>query len=105
MLTGPGSEGSPNTSIRCVILNSCYSLSQLDGPLGPATIGMSARLDDGAAIQFVRGFYDALAAGRELRRCFDEGVAAVRSAGDPEFSAVHFGLPEPGARRALDRPY
>ena len=84
--------GSP--SISCVILNSCYSLARVEAALGPATIGMSARLDDTAALHFTRGFYDSLAAGHGLRRCYEEGRRAVLTAGeDLHFSVVEHGLP------------
>jgi NTP pyrophosphatase (non-canonical NTP hydrolase) len=95
-----------NQSISCVILNSCYSLAQLQTSLGPATIGMTARLHDSAAIHFSRGFYDSLAAGRELRRCYDEGVASVRSSGEElQFSVVQLGLPELAADGSPDPPF
>jgi len=48
--------------LQCVILNACYSISQ--GKLIslgiPFTIAMEGSVDDEAAIEFSRGFYDAI---------------------------------------------
>jgi NTP pyrophosphatase (non-canonical NTP hydrolase) len=60
-------------SIRCVILNSCESASNLPAPIGPLTIGMEATIPDEAAIEFSRGFYDALAAGKTFEDAVLEG--------------------------------
>ena len=59
---------------ECVLLNACYSLSQLM-PLAPYTIGMEKPIDDNAAIEFARGFYDAIAAGRGFDFAVETGTA------------------------------
>ena len=59
-----------------MILNSCYSLTEgIFTALGvPYTIASERPLADKAAIEFTRGFYDALGAGRNIRASYDEGV-------------------------------
>lgn len=62
--------------IECVILNSCYSLSEgtLNALGVPFTVASERPLDDVAAIEFTRGFYDAVGAGRDIRAAYDEGI-------------------------------
>jgi hypothetical protein len=68
------SEHSP--PIECVILNSCYSLTQgVLTALGvPFTIASERPLDDSVAIEFTRGFYDAIGAGRDVKRAYVAGI-------------------------------
>jgi Uncharacterized protein conserved in bacteria len=68
--------------IRCVILNACYSISQgeLISMEVPFTIGMEGAISDVAAIEFSRGFYDAIGAGREIDFAYDEGCRTVKLA-------------------------
>src|SRR5690606_1182043 len=68
-------------SVKCVILNACESSKSLTVPISPVTIGMDEKIPDDTAIEFSRGFYDALAAGRTIKRAFDEGIHAVSLAG------------------------
>jgi hypothetical protein len=42
---------------------------------------MDNEIDNEAAIEFSRGFYDALGAGHDIDRAFEEGITAVRLAG------------------------
>lgn len=80
----------PNGSVRCALLNSCYSLEQGNLiSLGVQyTIAMEGAVGDRAAIEFARGFYDAIGAGRDIEFCFQEGCRCVRlSAYASEFSA------------------
>ena len=48
------------STVRCVILNSCNSASSLSKPLAPITVGVDDSVSDEAAIEFSRGFYDAI---------------------------------------------
>ncbi len=68
--------------IQCIILNACYSVSQ--GQLlslgVPFTIAMEGAISDKAAIEFSRGFYDAIGAGREVGFAYDEGCRTVKLA-------------------------
>lgn len=61
--------------INCVILNSCYSSKQgyLTALGVPYTIAMDNSISDLAAIEFTRGFYDAIGANRDVCFAFDEG--------------------------------
>jgi len=65
--------------LQCVILNACYSISQ--GKLislgVPFTIAMEGPVDDEAAIEFSRGFYDAIGAGRSIDFAYGEGQRTV----------------------------
>jgi NTP pyrophosphatase (non-canonical NTP hydrolase) len=73
-------------SVKCVILNACESVKSLSTPISTATIGMDKSIPDDTAIIFSRGFYDALAAGKSIKRAYDEGVYAVKLAGkDSDF--------------------
>ncbi len=53
----------------------------LTAPISPITIGMDEAIPDNTAIEFSRGFYDALAAGTTIERAFSEGIIAVKLAG------------------------
>ncbi len=68
-------------SVKCVILNACESVKALKVPISPVTIGMDETIPDQTAIEFSRGFYDALAAGKTMKRAFDEGIFAVQLSG------------------------
>lgn len=62
--------------LRCVILSSCYSLTQgILMALGvPFTVATEQSLSDEAAIEFTRGFFDAVAAGRDIEFAYNEGI-------------------------------
>lgn len=66
--------------IECVLLNACYTdiQGQLISLGVPYTIAISGAISDAAAIEFSRGFYDAIAAGRDFEFAFQEGHRAVR---------------------------
>lgn len=64
-------------TLRCLILNSCYSALSITEELAPVTVGMFASIDDDVAIEFTKGFFDALGAGRSVDRCIQEGELAV----------------------------
>lgn len=66
--------------IQCVILNACYSISQGQLiSLGiPFTIAMDGPISDETAIEFSRGFYDAIGAGREINFAYEEGCRTVK---------------------------
>lgn len=63
-------------TVRCVILNACKSAVELTIPMAPYTIGMYADVDDEGAIEFARGFYDAIAANRDIDFAIAEGKSA-----------------------------
>lgn len=71
-------------SVRCVLLNACYSLAQAEAIKEhiPHVIGMSSAIPDTAAISFARGFYKAVGAGRDIPSAFELGRAAVLMQGD-----------------------
>ena len=60
-------------SVKCLILNACDSMALLDKPLADFTIGMDSTVSDEGAIEFSRGFYDAIAAGRTIQYAVEEG--------------------------------
>jgi hypothetical protein len=68
-------------SVQCVILNSCKSAKNLRTPMSQITVGMEENISDEVAIEFARGFYDALAAGRAIEFAVEEGVSAVQLKG------------------------
>jgi hypothetical protein len=60
-------------SIKCVILNSCYSKKQAAGIIKhiPCIVGMTSLLNDQAAIAFSSKFYTGLANGYSIKRAFE----------------------------------
>jgi NTP pyrophosphatase (non-canonical NTP hydrolase) len=62
-------------SVRCLILNACDSMAILTTAIADFTIGMDSTVSDEGAIEFARGFYDAIAAGRSLEYAVNEGKA------------------------------
>lgn len=64
-------------NIRCVILNACYSVEQGGLPAIPFTITMQGPLGSTAAIEFSRGFYDAIGAGKDIEAAYAEGCLAA----------------------------
>ena len=66
-------------SVRCLILNACDSMSVLTVAMADFTIGMDSTVSDEGAIEFSRGFYDAIAAGRSLEYAVEEGKASCES--------------------------
>ena len=71
-----------SSTTQCVILNACYSISQGSLiSLGiPYTIAMEDALNDVAAIEFSRGFYDALGAGKSVDFAYREGRRRIKFA-------------------------
>lgn len=106
--------------IECVLLNACYSISQ--GQLislgVPFTIAMDGAISDAASIEFTRGFYDALGAGKTVDFAYEEGCRTVKlAAPNTKFSPkiLHKGEsflvapqpaapPQPGAVRSGETP-
>jgi CHAT domain-containing protein len=70
-----------HSTVRCVILNSCNSAADLAGPIAPLTIGMDDSIADETAIEFSRGFYDAIGAGKSFEYAVEEGKSAARMKG------------------------
>lgn len=68
--------------LECVILNACYTKKQ--GRLVsigiPYTIAMEGPISDPAAIEFVRGFYDAIGAGKNIEFAYQVGRRTVEMA-------------------------
>lgn len=66
-------------SIKCVILNSCYSEEQAKEIVKHIkyVVGMSDSVNDEDAIIFAISFYDALAAGRDIEFAFKFAKASI----------------------------
>ncbi len=69
--------------LQCVVLNACDTIFQahLVATGVPFTIAMPDAILDRAAIEFAKGFYDAIGAGRTVPSAYDEGRSAVEYAG------------------------
>lgn len=69
--------------VSTVIFNACYSLSvgRLTAVGTDFTIASSGPIADPAAIEFTRGFYDAIGAGFEVPDAFDEGILTAKLKG------------------------
>lgn len=67
-------------NIRLVVLNACFSDSQARQLARhvECVIGMSAAVNDEAAIQFAANFYHAIAFGRSVKVAFELGCTALR---------------------------
>jgi CHAT domain-containing protein len=76
-------------SVKVLILNGCETGKNLTSAIAPYTVAMSDAVDDGAAIEFARGFYDALVLEKTVPEAYQEGLTAVRFGG---FDADHFQL-------------
>ncbi len=63
--------------VKCVIFNGCDSAANLSQAIAPYTIAMDAVVSDNSAIEFARGFYDAVAAGKDIHYAVEEGKAAA----------------------------
>ena len=74
--------------INCVVLNACYSEAQAEAIYQHVNcvIGMNQAIGDDAAIQFAKGFYDGLGAGRTFEDAFYFGRNAISLEEIPEVS-------------------
>jgi DNA-binding NarL/FixJ family response regulator len=65
--------------VECVVLNACYSEVQANEIAQHIdyVIGMSQSIGDFAAIKFATGFYDAVAAGKNIEEAFEFGKNAI----------------------------
>lgn len=72
--------------LTCALLNACYSTSQgaLTSLGVPFTVAMEGPIADQSAIAFVGGFYDALAAGKDVEFSYRQGLHALRLANLPD---------------------
>ncbi|MGF1574974.1 MAG: TIR domain-containing protein, partial [Cyanophyceae cyanobacterium] len=72
--------------VECVLMNACYSEVQAQAlvDLVPYVVGMNRAIGDDAAIEFARGFYDALGFDRSYPDAFEFGLAAIDLEGIPE---------------------
>ncbi|MBW4695619.1 MAG: CHAT domain-containing protein [Lyngbya sp. HA4199-MV5] len=76
------------TDVECVFLNACYSEAQA-GAIHQhidCVVGMNQAVGDKAAINFARGFYGSLGAGRPYEEAFEFGRNAIDLKGIPEAS-------------------
>lgn len=66
-------------SVKCVLLNACYSESQANAIATQIqyVIGMNKDIGDEAAIAFSVGFYQALGAGSSIKEAFNLGRAQI----------------------------
>jgi hypothetical protein len=66
-------------TLKCVVLNACDLLiqGQRIAQTIPCVIAMEGELSDNAAIEFSKGFYDALGAGKSTEFAYHEGCRCV----------------------------
>ena len=66
--------------VKTAVLNACYSLSvgKITSIGLDYTIASTGPISDPAAIEFTRGFYDALGAGLPVPEAFDEGLSSAK---------------------------
>jgi len=70
-------------TVRCVVLNSCYSETQARAIRRyiPYVIGIRSGIPDSAAVAFATGFYKALGAGKDIPFAFELGKTSIRLEG------------------------
>ena len=78
--------------IDIVILNSCYSELQAEviSKLNIYVIGMNSSVDDDASIEFSKGFYQALASGKDIEFSFDMGKVLLGTKDSINIPALWF---------------
>lgn len=83
-------------NIRCVVLNACYSETQVQGIAEhiDCIVGMSDVISDNAALNFATAFYRALGYGRSIQTAFDLGCSQIdlENLGEqdtPQLLAIH----------------
>lgn len=68
--------------MKCLILSACNSLERLSlADQKFFVVGMASEVDDSAAIEFSRGFYDAIGAGKSIDYAIDEGTNCAKLKG------------------------
>ncbi|MCH9684139.1 MAG: SIR2 family protein [Deltaproteobacteria bacterium] len=69
----------PAGPLRCVVLNACWSRLTGEQPAMnvPFTVAMDGPVSDQGAQEFSRGFYDALGAGMDYDRAYEEGCSSA----------------------------
>ena len=72
--------------IECVILNACNSQVQAEEIVKyiDYVIGMRGAIGENAAIEFAKGFYQALGAGKSIKSAYEFGCNAIQSENIPE---------------------
>jgi CheY-like chemotaxis protein len=65
--------------VKCVVLNACYSEFQSEAirEYVKVVVGMGKQIGDKAAIEFAKGFYDGLGAGRTFTDAFHLGKNSI----------------------------
>lgn len=85
-------------SIRCVVLNACYSKYQAEAIANhiDCVIGMSNSIGDESAISFSTAFYRALAFGKNMKEAFDLGCIEIdmESLDEQETPNIFLKIPE-----------
>jgi hypothetical protein len=84
-------------SIKCVVMNACYSMADLIC-VAPYTVGMEDSIDDKAAVEFARAFYDAIGAGKDFESSVEEGKNNVGMKALAKDFSVKFLKADPVAR-------
>jgi hypothetical protein len=71
-------------TVQCVVLNACYSEAQAHAihQHVPYVIGMRDQVPDSTAIGFSTGFYQAIAAGRDIEDAFELGQTHAAASPD-----------------------
>ncbi|MCP4108646.1 MAG: CHAT domain-containing protein [Desulfobacteraceae bacterium] len=88
------------SDVECVLLNACYTeqLAEAIGQHIDYVVGMEKAIGDIAAIEFSRGFYTALFAGKFYPSAFNHGCVSVQMLNIPEHQTPKLKI-KPRARR------
>lgn len=90
-------------TIRCVVLNACYSEPQAKAIAAsiPCVVGMSDAIVDQMAQRFALAFYRALADGDDINAAFGQGALEIELLGELAQAQVPVLLPSPDAGQGL----
>ena len=93
--------------LECVVFNACYSESLAESVSQHIdyVVGMNHAIGDKAAIQYSRGFYTALFAGRLYPVAHDHGRNAIQMANIPEHLTPQLKIKPKARRRAFTPGY
>jgi hypothetical protein len=92
--------------VQCVLLSTCDSEALVEAihPHVNYVIGMNQPIGDRAAIEFARGFYDALGAGRSFEDAYKLGRNAINLRNIAEFDTPILKIREPLLALTSDEP-
>ncbi len=74
-------------NIRCVVLSACYAegQAQVISSHIDCVVGMSREIEDDSALEFAKGFYEALGSGASVKKAYDLGCNRIHLVIDDQY--------------------